>query len=254
MTIRLFQFLFLLISTVSFSQSDSAIVCATSGKRPPVENALRISTLPEKLRFNGINSIVQDSTKSTKSKNSNRLIVGLPNTNALYSGYGSLVQIAFKGKKDKLFNIECDGCDTLFRTKNSPKSEWVIRANTPGEIVLRAIDKKGKTLSEAVIPVLPLPFPTVYIDKIDAQAVLTSLPHQIRLIYDDTVPLSVYFLVRNWEISIGNETFKGNGNSTSQGLRDLIQSTKKGILILNVRFADLSGDRQIKEIFEFDLN
>lgn len=53
-----------------------------------------------------------------------------------------------------------------------------------------------------MIHVIPVPTPSVYLDGIDAQSVLSKMPSVIDLKLDESVPLNVQFLIMHWQINI----------------------------------------------------
>lgn len=246
--------LFLLTSTHVISQSDQTIIWCPSGIRK-IDPAYRIQDMPEKMNRLELDSTNQDSSKSTK-QNDKTLIVSLPYTNALYTGFDNLIQIGHTRALIKQYEIQCEGCDTLYPAKNSFENSWIIRSNNTEKITLRALNKKGKIMGTSEIQVLPLPTPTVYIDGLSAQLTLTSIPNQIGLKYDKTIPLSVNFLVTGWEININDiEKFRGSGRSLSQKVRDFMESEKLGTMVIHLKYFDPTGvSHEMKEIFEFNLD
>lgn len=253
MKIRIVGILIIFISNVGFGQTDAVIACPPYKVRK-IDEAYRISSTPEKLSLTELASTVKDSTASTKQKE-NMLIVSLPNTNMLYPGYSNLIQLGFTDTNIEQYTLECDGCDTLFEAKNSSENTWILRANNTDKITLRALSNQGEVIGTSEIPVFPLPSPTVYLDGLDAQTVLKTLPNQIRLKYNESIPLSAKFYIKRWGIHVNSgDVFTGFGTAITQTVKDLIQAEKYGTISIWILFEGPCGKQEQKEIFEFALD
>ena len=244
-------FLFVLISNFGWTQSDLVIACPPYLPRP-VDVAYRISMQPEKIERTELDFINSDSLKNIRSKNTNRLVIGLPNVVVIYPAFFNSVQIGFTDDTIEEYFLECDQCDSIYKNPNKT-SEWVIMVSQTGKFTLRAINSEG-LLGEAEVLAVPLPKPSVYLDNFNADSIVSIIPKKILLKYDASIPLSVRFLVKSWEVKINNRTFVGSSSELSQDVRNFLESEEQGTLIFSIKYYSPIGLSDLKEIIEFNLN
>ena len=245
-------FLFLLISNVGWTQDETVIACPPSGPHK-VELAYRIMVQPEKIELASLGSTPLDTTKRKTKQNSNELLVGIPETSFIYPGYWNILKVGFATKKNQKYHLKCDECDTLFRRTNGNHSDWIIGVENAGTYTIQAVTSSGKLLGEADIHALPLPKPTVYLDTVNSDSILSTLPNKLRLKYDETIPLSAGFVVSRWEATINNRTFIGLGSEITQDVRNFLETEGYGTIILAITYYSPVGKEDLKEIFEFKL-
>jgi hypothetical protein len=244
---RFISFLFLLSSSVGFAQNDvHTTICF--GVRN-TEEAARISETPKKLDVRDLNSSEEDSIKLKKR---NQLIISIPNSNFIYAGYANLIHISLNKRTMRKIALECTGCDTLYQITSDNNSQWAIRANNTSKVIIRAVNQKAKVLSEVELPVLGIPQPNVFLDGLNAQSTLRSLPEQMRVRFNSNIPLTANFPVNRWEILINdNERFAGFGSAIPQIVRDYMKSVKRGTIRIDVSYFTQNGKESVREIFAF---
>ncbi|MFK7785554.1 MAG: hypothetical protein AB8B56_10580 [Crocinitomicaceae bacterium] len=246
---RFINLLFLLISTIAFGQEGTVLIVCFGSTRdiPKVE---RITELPWKEEYSDLDSLQQVSLAKAKQK---ELIISFPHSHAIYTGYDNLIKVALQGKNFEKIQLTCEECDTLYQKHSGQNSAWIVRANTPGKIEINAV-RKNKVISSKEIDVFAVPLPTVYLDDLDAQLTLTTLPNQIGIKLDENIPLSIQFVAVRWDILINNEKqFSGSGHSMTQKVQDYLQKVNKGTMQIDLSYFSPEGEQKIREIFRFHL-
>lgn len=172
-----------------------------------------------------------------------------PEVRTLYTEFDNLVRIHSENRKIKL---ACTGCDTIYRLSDN-KNEWIVRIDQQKTATFIVTDKKERILHKEMIHVIPVPTPSVYLDGIDAQSVLSKMPSIIDLKLDESVPLNVQFLIMHWQININEQAFKGSGRAISEEVKTYIKHTKSGIIHLTITYYDPTGKHEMNDFFAFKL-
>lgn len=183
---------------------------------------------------------------------SNEVRITLPEMRVFYTGYDNLVEISFQRKKISKIVLECEGCYSIKRIE-SHSNQWAVVADSVVPLKLTAKTSKGKILAESYFNVFSPPLPTVYLDSIHSQSVLSNVPNTINLKYEASVPLNVKFLVKSWTISINDRVFVGVGKQLTEEVQKYMQSVSQGVLVVEITFFSPSGKQVMKELFEFKM-
>jgi hypothetical protein len=183
---------------------------------------------------------------------SENIIIGLPNSESIYTGYDNLIKVSFNKKRVKNISLTCEGCDTI-RPFNLDKNEWLVRANRIGAIIITAKDKKDKEIGAKPFQVMQPPVPTVFLDSINAQSFVSEIPTKIKLELHPSVPVKMGFIVRKWTIILNGITLDGSGSMLSEDVKTLLRKDISGTLILSVDYSSAFGDGTVKEIFQYQI-
>lgn len=180
--------------------------------------------------------------------------VSFPNLKVVYEGpYGNLIQVNTVCKKKRIANVICEGCSEI--SKYNTVNQWVlVPADSAKHIVLNVFDRRGRKLGSDTILVKPAPLPNLYFDSIGSNKKLTSLPSNLFLSIDPSIPLNYKAMPIWWEIKIGETIYKGLGRELSREVLEGLLKVGEGFFIINVEFLSPMGKRSLKEIIEFELN
>lgn len=187
---------------------------------------------------------------TTSGLSQNKAVISLPKLNLMYFGYDNVVEVSFSKRKIKNLRIECDYCDTI-RPNPKASTTWFIKPGDSSHLTLTLIRKNGKIAGKQTFKVFTPPTPTMYLDTSRAQGMITSFPKSLKVKHEPHVPLHTVFLTRNWEIRIGNKTFKGAGSEISEEVHDQMKLEQTGVMIISGKFMGPLGSFELKEIFEF---
>lgn len=187
---------------------------------------------------------------TTSSLCQNEVVISLPEVSPMYFGYFNAVEISYKKKKIKNISVECDYCDTI---KQHPKisTHWLIMPGDSSHLTLTVKRKNGKVVGKQKFKVFTPPLPNMYLDNINTQSTITSVPKSLRVKYEPYVPLHTVFMTRNWEIEIGEETFKGSGSGITEEVHNQLKKEGIGVMVISATFVGPYGPFLLKDIFEF---
>lgn len=189
---------------------------------------------------------------ATSSLAQNEVVFSLPDMNAMYVGYDNVVELGFTKKAIRNITIDYDNCDTIRQHPTNP-SQWIIRPATADSLTLTVRNKKGKVIGQKKYVVLSPPEPDLHLNTGDAQDVIRTVPTSLIVKYDPSVPLHTVFMIRSWEVSIGDQTFSGRTGNFTKEVGDYLRSKGSGTMIINVTYMGPDGEKFLKELFEFDI-
>lgn len=183
---------------------------------------------------------------------SENIMIGLPNSEIIYSGFDNLIKVSFNYKKIKNVSLTCSECDTI-KPNDLDNNEWLIKANKIGMVIITAKDKKGKEVGKKSFRVMQSPAPIVFLDSIDAQSTLSEIPTLVKLNLHPSVPITMGFVVKKWTIIVDDITIDGSGSKLTKDVAVLLRKNKSGTIIIMVDFMSAFGHETIKEIFQYDI-
>ncbi len=172
-------------------------------------------------------------------------------------GFSNVVRVSFNEKVLKNITMECNVCDTIYPNPEK-ENEWIIRIDSlkPATIVVKrrkGIFSKEKVLKTQNFSVCEVPNPILFLDTLSAEALLTKIPKKLILKLETSIPLTINFLIKSWEIDVNTKKFKGLGNELSPELKEFLAIEKKGLIVINIQYLSPLGKQEMKEIFEFDV-
>lgn len=173
--------------------------------------------------------------------------LNFPEFNVIYAGYDVLIKTKYKLKK---MNLSCEGCDTL---KKINSTNWIIKASKSLQINLLLTNKKSKEIERKTIQVIQIPKPTLFLDSVSAETLLTKIPQSFQLILNKSIPLKIGFVVEKWMIDINGKVFVGTGTNLNETVKNQLNEEKKGFLKLTVFYFNPEGRTTTTEIFQFEL-
>jgi|LakMenEpi03Aug12_release.lakeMendotaPanAssembly.Ray.scaffolds.fasta_scaffold267778_2 hypothetical protein len=183
---------------------------------------------------------------------SENIMIGLPNSEIIYSSFDNLIKVSFNYKKIKNVSLTCSECDTI-KPNDPDNNEWLIKANKIGTVIITAKDKKGKEVGKKSFRVMQSPAPIVFLDSIDAQSTLSEIPTLVKLNLHPSVPITMGFVVKKWTIIVDDITIDGSGSKLTKDVAVLLRKNKSGTIIIMVDYMSAFGHETIKEIFQYDL-
>lgn len=169
----------------------------------------------------------------------------------MYTDYANLVTIGFTKKRLKNTTVTCDSCAS-FQQDTLNSSQWIVTPGNTDKLILTVKNKKGEVIGRQKYYVFLPPNPTIILNTGGANDLISEIPTSLIVKYPPSVPLTVKFLVRSWQIKIGDRTFSGSRQLTKEVI-DHIESVKSGTMIIIANCATPTGEMIVKEIFEFDL-
>jgi hypothetical protein len=179
-------------------------------------------------------------------------VIFMPESQVVFPYFQQIVEIKMNPKSKNKIHLECDGCDELLKVE-SQNDTWVFKTNTVKQLTIKAINQKGKIVDELKVKVSELPLPIVSLDGVNSQEIIKKIPSSISLKLHESVPITMGFVVRYWEITMNKKIFRGNGSLLSKELQDVIRNSKPGFIILDINYLSAVGSKNIKEVFEFNL-
>ncbi|MFK8044008.1 MAG: hypothetical protein AB8B72_00835 [Crocinitomicaceae bacterium] len=183
-----------------------------------------------------------------------KALVSMPDMGRLYAGYSVVIQVSFLRKKVKGYSLECIGCDTI-RKIDSHSNRWMVKPDLVSEVKVLIKNRKGKIIGQRKYKVFSPPLPVLFLDKIPGNSTVKALPESLYLRHREDVPLQAVFLSINWAIEVNGKLFRGSRGEISQEVKDYIAKTKKGIMIVTVKYyGPEKGIKDLKEIFEYHLD
>jgi hypothetical protein len=181
----------------------------------------------------------------------NYVVFAQPYMHSMYTGYANAVEIGFTEKQIKNITVECDFCESVQQNTSNP-NQWIVRVGTTDALTILVKNKKGEVIGQQRYYVFSPPNPTISLNTGGANDLISEIPTSLIVKYPSSVPLTVKFLVRSWQIKIGDRTFSGSRQLTKEVI-DHLESVKSGTMIIIANCLGPTGEMIVKEIFEFDL-
>lgn len=158
-----------------------------------------------------------------------QLVVGLPDYRLLYRNYNNKVQLAFTDSGVENLDVQCENCDTIYRSENST-SEYIIVPGNEREVKLTVTNKKNKNASTnnvITFRVTNLPVPSVYFGPISSESKFGIVFSKLFVKYPPEVFLAVAFDIKNWKITIDDKIFEGKRSVLSEEVINYLKNIEK---------------------------
>ncbi len=158
-----------------------------------------------------------------------QIIVGLPEAKVLYRNYKNKVQFAFTNSGSKNLDVKCENCDTIYQVENN-SFEYIIVPGKLREVKLLISNKKNKNVSENNIitfRVSNLPTPSVFFGTVSSGSTFGTIQRRLFVKYPPEIYLSTAFNIKNWEITIDDKIFKGEGNVLNEEVINYLKNIQK---------------------------
>lgn len=182
------------------------------------------------------------------------VVLIFPNSVVLYEGYSSVLKVGFTEKRIKKFNLECEGCDTLYQRSENDLTEFVITPADTDKIVLKLKDRKKNVIVERLeIKVTKPPVPTLKIDNQDSQEKIKTIPENLHLENSPNIPITSGYVIMSWTIKIQENIYTGFSSKLTEEVKNIIRLQKKGTIIIEIIYRDVYGKQKMKDIFEFEI-
>lgn len=182
------------------------------------------------------------------------VVLSFPNSVVLYEGYSSVLKVGFTEKRIKKFNLECEGCDTLYQRSENDLTEFVIAPADTDKIVLKLKDRKKNIIVERFeIKVTKPPVPTLKIDNQDSQEKIKTIPENLHLENSPNIPITSGYVIMSWTIKIQENIYTGFSSKVTEEVKNRIRQQKKGTIIIEIIYRDVYGKQKMKDIFEFEI-
>ena len=183
----------------------------------------------------------------------NSVVISLPHSGAIYTGYANLIEISFTQMKQEEISLECATCDTIYQFNNLEKNQWLlsVKHNNNTTITIIARNKDGIEIGRKEFQLLAPPAPEVILDNVNAKSLILGIPQSIILKIPEGIPVSIGYIVTSWIIEINGKSFSGNGSKLTDDVKNQINVDRSGFLILTIRYHNSIEIVETQEIFQF---
>lgn len=163
--------------------------------------------------------------------------VSIPYTLSLYKGVDNLVEVGFVEKKMK-YTIECIGCDTLIKLKNT-ENRYVVKLalDSTSKITIVIKNKKGKLIQSTEINTFSPPKPILKLNNYFGFENIDSIPSTFKIVHEKHIPLHINYFIFNWKISIKDRIFEGKGKYLTDEVIDYMNEVKNGLMLVEIDYS-----------------
>ena len=143
-----------------------------------------------------------------------QVVVGVSESRELYRNYHNKIQVAFTDSDSKELAIKCENCDTIYPAENN-KNEYIIVPGMGKYVTLFITNKKNKKVTEnntVKFRVINLPEPSLFFGVTANGSITPFVSNRLFAKYPPEIWMNATFDIINWEITINEKVFKGEGN------------------------------------------
>lgn len=181
------------------------------------------------------------------------VVISLPNSGAIYTGYPNLVQLSFAQNSSEIINLECAECDTIYQFDSPSLNQWLlsVKSINNSTITIIARNQDGIEVGRKAFLLLAPPAPIVLLDNFNASSLILGIPQSITLKIPEGIPVSIIYTVVSWTIQINGKSFSGNGRMLTSEVKNQIDADRCGFFVLTIRYHNSIEIIETKEIFQF---
>jgi|GEM_PF-6677091 len=194
-----------------------------------------------------LNSIAQKEKVSLK----------LSKKHHVYLGHEAVLYLNSKKGDVENLTLKCIECDTIY-LDDTLSNSWIITTDSTKRVDISVLDENQNIIRKAKFKVLPVPIPTVYLDRCSEKEIVTEFPmddyhYRMFLLLDRKYKVNCVLGINDWYVKIDDKVFSGNGSSLSRGVRYYMNMIKKGVILLNINYSDELGVNSLKRRIRFKL-